>query len=1129
MKKKTLAFVLGIALAIQSFSTVIAADVQHNTETETVVESKTNTEIPNEMETNEEKQKDSDIVLEGEVEKKEVFAKEAEKDTEKPVIHRDTLTIDKTEVTVGDVIKISVKVTDNSEMEKVTIKFKNLDNNNETSWKNMTYNEATGKYEYSLSITETMVAGHWRIDSIGAYDVSDNYYFERENYGEGGIWDFYVKNDNVDSEAPIIDKSSLKINKREFAVGDEILISAKISDNVKVDRVRVVICKDSEIFGDSYDMTYNGNTGLFECTIKTDESWIGNRYVRSIFVYDTANNNSYTSWESYDDNVFFVVSKNGDVDYDCEIVDLKCTSGEAADYSYSYGRNDNAVMRIFDSSVVGFVDQSYGISNIGYEKGGVFTPYKEGKTTVEIYSTRTGKVLKVYRIEVSPKEHLVCNEKEVKGTFLSSTKQNYSVLCDDQKIDANVTLIRSSEIGIGSSVRGQYEYEYKFAIKESGDRKVSIIGDKDNKEITLNVHVNSHEYNEPVFTWNKDNTCTATYSCKNCDKIIKDQICEVTSTTTEATCTTEGKTVYTATIDVNGTVYSDVHEVIIPALGHHYGKPEFKWNTDGTCVVRFECSTCGDVQNPKCNITSETKDPVCTEKGKITYTATCVFENQKYTDSFTTYVEALGHKYGTPKFVWDTNNTCKVHVECERCDEVFSDNCEVKSEIKNATCIEKGAIIYTVVYNFEGKEYTDTKTVDIPALGHKAGKWTIVKDATCTEEGKSVQKCTRCGSVLEEKVLPKVEHEMGNWEVTVAPTCTVEGTEERTCAVCGKNESRKVEALGHDFVETKVKPTCTEEGSVTTTCTRCDYSKKEMIPALGHKYGEWLVTKEPTFLEDGIKERTCEVCKHSETSRIPKLSESHEHKFTGEVTITKEATCTEEGVKVIHCYEKDCTETITEMIPALGHKAADWTVVKEATCMEEGLKVKKCIVCDEILEERTIEKVDHTYGEGKVIHEATCLTGSETRFLCTVCGNEKVETGEPLGHLYERWAVVKDATCTETGEEKSKCERCDETIVREMQAKGHSFGAWETIKKPTTKEEGYKERVCTVCGDKETETIDKLSVVGKPSTNTNDKGESSKKGVVKTGDTSSIMLYVFGMIAASLLTYFTFVVKKKKR
>lgn len=58
MKKKTLAMLLGIALVIQPCSTVIAADVQQNSETATIDENEANVEIPNEIETNEKTQKD---------------------------------------------------------------------------------------------------------------------------------------------------------------------------------------------------------------------------------------------------------------------------------------------------------------------------------------------------------------------------------------------------------------------------------------------------------------------------------------------------------------------------------------------------------------------------------------------------------------------------------------------------------------------------------------------------------------------------------------------------------------------------------------------------------------------------------------------------------------------------------------------------------------------------------------------------------------------------------------------------------------------------------------------------------------------------------------------------------------
>ena len=100
MKKKILAMLLGIALVIQPCSTVIATDVQQNSETATIDENEENVEIPNEIETNEKNQENSNIALEEEVTNEEKSAESGVKDTEAPVIHQDTLMIDKTEVTV---------------------------------------------------------------------------------------------------------------------------------------------------------------------------------------------------------------------------------------------------------------------------------------------------------------------------------------------------------------------------------------------------------------------------------------------------------------------------------------------------------------------------------------------------------------------------------------------------------------------------------------------------------------------------------------------------------------------------------------------------------------------------------------------------------------------------------------------------------------------------------------------------------------------------------------------------------------------------------------------------------------------------------------------------------------------
>lgn len=204
--------------------------------------------------------------------------------------------------------------------------------------------------------------------------------------------------------------------------------------------------------------------------------------------------------------------------------------------------------------------------------------------------------------------------------------------------------------------------------------------------------------------------------------------------------------------------------------------------------------------------------------------------------------------------------------------------------------------------------------------------------------------------------------------------------------------------------------------------------------------------------------------------------------------------------------------------------------MEEPTCTEEGLEVQKCTVCNDIIEERTIAKVAHTYNEGEVIREADCVTGSETTFTCTVCGNEKVETGEPLGHVFGEWEVTKEATCTESGEEIRKCERCEETEVREILAKGHSFGEWTITKKPTTEEDGNCERICEVCDEKETKVIAKLPAEDKPEKpSTGEDDEKTEDTTPKTGDMSPIALSVFGMFAAVLLVCSSLVLKKKRR
>ena len=54
-----------------------------------------------------------------------------------------------------------------------------------------------------------------------------------------------------------------------------------------------------------------------------------------------------------------------------------------------------------------------------------------------------------------------------------------------------------------------------------------------------------------------------------------------------------------------------------------------------------------------------------------------------------------------------------------------------------------------------------TAPTEVPATGHSYGDWTIIKEATCTEEGLKQRTCTVC-STMEEEIIPMTEHDWEN-------------------------------------------------------------------------------------------------------------------------------------------------------------------------------------------------------------------------------------------------------------------------------------------------------------------------------------------------------------------------------
>ena len=299
-------------------------------------------------------------------------------------------------------------------------------------------------------------------------------------------------------------------------------------------------------------------------------------------------------------------------------------------------------------------------------------------------------------------------------------------------------------------------------------------------------------------------------------------------------------------------------------------------------------------------------------------------------------IGALGHDYGEAAWTWTGYESAKATFTCSRdASHVEEVTAAVTSEITTpASCESTGVRTYTATVTFQGKNYTDTRTEVLPALGHKT-QLVGAKPATCAEDGYTGdQVCTVCNETVKKgEVIPALGHKT-QLVGAKAATCTEDGyTGDEVCTVCQEvvKKGKVIPALGHKTQLVGAKAaTCTEDGYTgDEVCTVCGETVKkgEVIPALGHKT-QLVGAKAATCTGDGYTgDEVCTICQE----------------------IVKKG----------------------EVIPALGHKT-QLVGAKAATCTEDGYTGDEvCTVCQEIVKKgEVIPATGHDYKDGK----------------CTVCG-----------------------------------------------------------------------------------------------------------------------------------------------
>ena len=284
-----------------------------------------------------------------------------------------------------------------------------------------------------------------------------------------------------------------------------------------------------------------------------------------------------------------------------------------------------------------------------------------------------------------------------------------------------------------------------------------------------------------------------------------------------------------------------------------------------------------------------------------------------------------------------------------------------------------------------------------PSLdGHNESDWIISIPATCTTAGERYIKCIDCGEIIDTESIPALGHGFGAWSYIIAPTCTEQGSEMRSCTRCEYQETRTVEALGHEFYTEIVEPTCTEDGYERFECTVCGYIETYEWSAYGHEMSGWYEVLWPTCTEDGEEINECWICGYSETNIIPAYGHNYFPYIYPE-------TCTEDGFTEYYCDMcGDCY--VDDYVPATGHTYT--SVVIPATCEEGGWTTYTCTLCGDSYDDNFTQATGHTYKNGtctkcgKVDPDGLNLEG-----LNVLCLGDSITAGQGLTTA-TRWTNV---------------------------------------------------------------------------------------------------------------------------
>lgn len=176
-----------------------------------------------------------------------------------------------------------------------------------------------------------------------------------------------------------------------------------------------------------------------------------------------------------------------------------------------------------------------------------------------------------------------------------------------------------------------------------------------------------------------------------------------------------------------------------------------------------------------------------------------------------------------------------------------------------------------------------------------------------------------------------------------------------------------------------------------------DNNKPLLDAAMHYKYHEHRLrtkTTPATCTADGEEYNVCEIC--GNTIGTVKVLKATGHSWQDDFTVDKEATCTETGVKSVHCNNCSATRYSTDIAKKEHTPVEDAAVA--ATCTESGHTAgSHCSECGTVITaQKIVNATGHKYTSQTT--DATCTAAGKTVYTCSVCRNSYSETIPAKGH-----------------------------------------------------------------------------------------------------------------------------------